>query len=114
MDELREYTAEEAQEIFLRHVWNLIDYWDREKKDKREAMEGVVFSILATLDGALMELPGCMIVPLPHEDDKNFDISDGQKWFRLYVEGDTHLCDIGAGCLHELFYNFKPGKEGGE
>lgn len=115
MGKPRQYTEDEVREMFLRHVWLMIDYWDANKQDKREAMEGLAFSILTTLDGCAMALPGFAVIPQPHPDDKQFCIGEGENWFPPF--DTTNPCDIGGG-LHEVFHNFRrtqrpPQGEGG-
>lgn len=107
MTEPRQYTADEIRAMFLRHVWELIDYWDKTKPDKREAMEGLAFSILVGLDGGVPDLTAFLVVPAPHEDDKEYLRGEGRNWFPPYVAGDPEPCDI-AGGLHELFHAARP------
>jgi NTP pyrophosphatase (non-canonical NTP hydrolase) len=102
----RAYTAEEIRDKFLRHVWESIEYWDKTKPNKREAMEGLAFSILVSLDGGVLDLPGFMVIPTPHEDDKEYCIEHGDNWFPPFVLGEEP-CDI-AGGLHEHFHQAQP------
>lgn len=100
-----EYTEDEVRDMFLRHVWDMINYWDEVKENKREAMEGLAFSLLAALDGGVPQLPAFIVCPIPNGEDKDYLISQGQNWFPPF-DGDDP-CDI-AGVLHELFYKAKP------
>lgn len=97
----REYTAEEVRAKLLRHVWALIDYWDEGKPNKRAAMEGLAFSILSTLDGSAMDLPGFAVIPAPHPEDKEYRLEQGENYYRDF-DPEGH-CDI-AGGLHEHFH----------
>lgn len=106
--EAREYTTAEVKAKFLAYMWTLIDYWDANKPNKREALEGLAFSILSTIDGDSLELPGFLLLPNPHEDDKEYMQSHGENWFPAPIEGMLELCDISEGSLHELFYAAKP------
>lgn len=106
MTEPHEYTADEVRDLFLKHVWNLLDYWDNNKSDKREAMEGLAFSMLVMLDGGSVVVPPFAVIPAPHPDDKEFCIGEGTNWFPQFDPGGH--CDI-AGGLHELFPLAKPG-----
>lgn len=99
----REYTTDEIREKFLRHVWNLIEYWEKEDRpgSTRERLEGLAHSILATLDGASAELPSFIIAPSPHESDKAYHKKEGENWYpenKASVNGDI------GGALHELLY----------
>lgn len=97
----RQYTAEEVGEMFLKHVWVLIDYWDTKKENKLNALEGLAFSILSALDGESAVLPAFMVIPMPHEQDADYYISQGENWFPPY--DSENPCDIG-GSLHEKFH----------
>jgi hypothetical protein len=62
--------VKEDQEIFIDHLHHLIDYWDAvPNKSAREKMEGVVFSLLVTLDGYNVGLNGYHLVPMEVDDD---------------------------------------------
>jgi hypothetical protein len=101
------------RDAFLRHVWTMIDYWDREKRadTTREKMEGLAFSILVAIDGGAGDLPGHALVPLPHKEDKAFCKSEGENWYP-YTNRDAKALqhDIGGG-LHEHFHNLDPKKK---
>lgn len=101
-EEPRAYTTEEVREHFLNHVRNMVDYWDRhvERETTRERLSGLAFSLLVLLDGGT-HLPGFVVAPAPHRDDREFHISEGKNY---YPEAPEVECDI-AGFLHELFYN---------
>ena len=94
----REYTTEEIREKFMNHIRGLIDYWDGvEKETTKEKIEGFAFSLLATLDGSSMDLPGFVLAPAPHEDDKQYHIDNNENYYPENVSDS----DI-AGYLHEL------------
>lgn len=80
----RAYTSEEVRDQILDHLRDLVDYWadpDIAKGyDTKERLSGLAFSILATLDGC-SDLPAFTLVPCPHEDDKEFHISEGENYF---------------------------------
>ena len=97
----REYTQEEVQALFLKHIWAMVDYWAnlKEQPNTREKLSGLAFSILALLDGCTA-LPGFIVTPNAHPTDKDFHISEGENWFPTGV-------DI-AGSLHELMHKFDP------
>lgn len=98
----KEKTTEEVRENFLNHLKELVDYWDSiDTKNTKEKLSGLVFSILSTLDGCSSVLPGFIVAPFPHKDDKEFNIQEGNDY---YPENNYNSikCDI-AGSLHELF-----------
>src|SRR3972149_5783195 len=98
---VREFTEEEVREKFLQHCWVLIDYWENvPNKSMHDKMVGLVFSILVSLDGESAGLPAVLVAPIPHPDDKEFLIREGESWF---PENDERLvnCNI-AGSLHDL------------
>lgn len=101
------YSEDEVRELFLKHVWQMIHYWNNQQPDRLSALEGLAFTILSTLDGSAMDLPGFLVIPSPHPDDKEDCIAAGDRWFPPYSPGDTTVCDIG-GVLHEQFYKHKP------
>lgn len=83
--------------------WQIVDYWEKESRtpELRGKMEGMMHSMLATLDGCSMDIPGFKIIPMTDESDKDFHIQFGENW---YPQEDT---DIGGG-LHEIMRNYKP------
>lgn len=107
----RAYTEEEVREKFLRHIWHVIDYWDKESRasDARSKMEGVCHSILAMMDGSCMNLPAFVIAPLPHPDDKAYHIAREENFYppqRRDKETGAALgvkCDIGGNLAYQLF-----------
>lgn len=104
----REYTEEEIRETFLEQLHIMVDYWDKIKEhDTRGKLSGLCHSILAMLDGRMLVLPGFVIAPCPHEDDKAFNIKEGRNYF---PEAPEVECDIG-GDLAALFYHIKKSKE---
>lgn len=98
----QELTTDEIRTKFLRHIWHMIDYWEKEDRPEtvRERLEGLAHSMLSTLDGCSGELPSFIVAPHPHPEDKAFYISEGENWYPMNEEAEG---DIG-GCLHELLY----------
>jgi hypothetical protein len=96
----REFTVEEIRDEFLNHLVVLVDYWYDLDKPKRESMEGLLFSVLATLDGVSGFMPGYIVAPSTHEDDKQYHIDNGSNYYPQNHESDVKA-DIG-GSLHEL------------
>ncbi len=103
----REYTEEEVRQQYLELVWSYIDYWHNlPDKTCREKMEGLAFGMLVILDGGTeLELPGFIVAPSPHPDDKEYLENQGKNWFPENDESSVN-CDISRG-LHELFYGIK-------
>jgi hypothetical protein len=95
MSEPRAYTEEEVRSKFLDHVRLLVSYWDGQPTTSRNKLDGLAFSIMTTLDGG-SGLPGFIVTPNPHVDDKEFNRAEGNNWY-------PDDCDI-AGCLHDQYY----------
>jgi hypothetical protein len=101
MSEPREQTAEETREIFLNHIKHLVKYWARVETDsKEEALDGLAFSILVSLDGGCIDIPRIALIPYPHPEDMEYNQSQGENWHRPFDASE--YCDIG-GSLHESF-----------
>lgn len=107
--EPRQYTMEEIREKFLRHIWAIINHWEKEKDDKRSALEGAAFSILVTLDGESADLPAFAVLPLSGADDQKFFRESGENWYPLLQLENAY--DMG-GSLHDHFFAYNPKKEG--
>jgi hypothetical protein len=68
----RALTSEECKDALLNSFKSIIDYWlNVEDRDTRGKMEGLVFSILVTLDGGCA-LPKWVIAPDPHPSDLKY------------------------------------------
>lgn len=99
MSKPRQYTTDEVREKLLSYVRGLVDYWDKTDRPRKESLSGLAFSILSTLDGGSVEVPGFVVAPSPHESDEEYHRQRGENWYpRVESEHDI------AGCLHELFY----------
>lgn len=101
----RAYTAEEVRDMLLEHFRHLAKYWaelpDVDKatgttKTVLDRCDGVVFSILAALDGSGMALPAIDLKLAPHPDDKEFLRGEGSNWFEPGMEISF--------ALHEHYY----------
>lgn len=101
----REYTKDEVKEKLIKHLCGVLEYWynEIETNDTRDKMEGLLFSILSTLDGSSMDIPGFKLIPSIDPTDKDFHIKMGENW---YNDKD----DIG-GYLHELLSRYGPSEE---
>lgn len=87
MKEPAAFTAEEERKAFLNSICGMISYWNSEglsnvPKDynSRQRLEGLVHSILVLIDGGSGTMPKYNISPAPHPDDKDYHISNGEKW----------------------------------
>ena len=69
----------------------------------REKMEGMLFTILSSLDGSSVSIPGFKIIANTHEDDKQYHIGLGVNYY-------NDKRDIG-GYLHELLGQYGPTDE---
>ncbi len=98
MSEPRAYTADEARKIFIDHLKVLAVYWGNlPNKTPLERTEGMLHSVLVTLDGGAGFLPAYDVIPSPHSEDKEFHISRGENYYVPIVINDCQL--------HELLYN---------
>ena len=103
----RQYTAEEIRDQFINHMWDLVEYWDKHVKDQNmpidRRLQGLMHSVLTTLDGCSMDLPGFALVTTPHESDKDYHKDQGENW---YPENDLEkMNEPVCFMLHEDFYS---------
>lgn len=104
-EEPREYTSKEVTEQFMQHIATMIDYWDRTPgHSSREKLEGLAHSILCALDGCSAHLPGFLVVPYPHPDDKEYHIENEENWFP-----ENHEAEVNGALepyLHEVLFKY--------
>lgn len=98
----KEITREEARYLFLKHMVSMVDYWENESRatTSKEKLEGLLFSILAALDGSSAEIPGYILIPSTHDSDKEYAIKQGYDYYPHCEELPKGVYDIG-GTLHE-------------
>lgn len=109
-DDSREMTTEEVRDQFLNHLRCMINYWATipaeqnvsNQDDSLWRVSGVVFSVLVALDGSAVSLPGFIVAPDPHPDDKKYHIENQENWWPENL-ADNIKADI-AGNLHELLH----------
>jgi hypothetical protein len=102
----REITTEENRYLLLKHFAGLVDYWEKvDERNCREKMEGLLFSVLAALDGCSAGLPGFAIIPLGTEEDIAFAKETGFDYQGL-PDLDK---DVGGG-LHEEIGSYIRGE----
>lgn len=99
----RELTQDEVRDNFLSHIKGCIHYWNSQPGPQISKLEGLAFSILAAIDGCT-DLPGFILAPLPHKDDKQYCIDNEEDYYPQNSEGIVN-CDI-AGTLHERLLKF--------
>ena len=107
----REIKKEEARKMFLGTVLGIAQHWANESRetDVQKKCEGVAFSIMSLLDGCNGNLPGFLLIPCPHPDDKEFMKSEGDDWFKEVPENVVDY-DIGGNRLHDLFSEMRNEK----
>ncbi|MGK0174050.1 MAG: hypothetical protein ACI9AT_000413 [Ulvibacter sp.] len=99
----KEKEASEIKSEFLNHVREIVDEWESyTTKTCKEKLEGVAFSIVATIDGSSAALPAFILAPAPHEEDKQYCIDNGEDYYPENQDGSVKG-DI-AGFLHDEFY----------
>jgi hypothetical protein len=90
----KEITKEEARYLLLKHFANLVNYWENESsaKTSKEKLEGLLHSILVTLDGGSAGLPSYLLIPNPHPDDKQYSIENGYDYYpnQMDISGSFH------------------------
>ncbi len=105
----RQMTDNECRDALLKHIWDLTQYWGStneaviaQPKTTKERLEGLAFSILSVLDGCAMPVPGFVVAPSPHKDDKEYRRNKCEDWWPDSTGLEPH--DIG-GSLHEHYHN---------
>jgi hypothetical protein len=79
--EPRAKTAEEVRQEVIEYLAGMAEYWDSmPNKTSKEKLDGLVFSFFTMLDG-VTSLPAFDLVLRPHENDKEFFISEGENWY---------------------------------
>lgn len=114
----RQWTAEEISEMFLAHCKTLVNYWATvPNKTDKEKLDGLMFSLLAVFDGSSAELPSFELIPAPHEDDKEYNKTNGNNWWPPLpkeFENNQEFVSLHQGCisLHET-WAMRKGKNNG-
>lgn len=101
MRKAKKITRDEARYLLLKHLAGLVDYWEKESRAEtvRERMEGLLFSVLAALDGSAVGLPGYKIIP----------IADDNQWLKDNGVDYYAAEDIGSG-MHSEIYKYLNNK----
>jgi hypothetical protein len=100
----RSMTVEEMRRLFLGHLRKLVSYWattDLTRPEFRDELaqvgetrfrlNGLVHSILCTLDGVSGSMPAFDLVPSPHKDDEEFNRANGDDWWSSVVINECSL-----------------------
>lgn len=97
--EPRSYTPEEVRDQLLAHIWGMVAYWEKEDRrpDVHYKLSGLAHSILSTLDGCSMDLPGFLVAPTTDPVDEQYNRDQGNCWF------PSDQPDLG--CLHEFWHD---------
>jgi hypothetical protein len=110
MSEPRAYTVDEMRSMLLDYFRGLVKHWattDLRRPEFAESvkksgevmyrMEGLVHSILVTLDGCSMATPSFDLVPSPHPSDAADHREHGENWWPEKVV-------INECMLHDLWH----------
>lgn len=103
----KEYTGEEVKELFLRHVNDLIAYWEKQSGTTLYKMEGLAFSMLATIDGSDGIMPKFILAPDPHPEDKEYHIEKKSDYYPENHKIENEIRGNISGGLHELINKYK-------
>ena len=107
----RQTTEDEVRRAFLGQCRSAIHYWETLSGEHtlHDRLSGVAFSVLCILDGVSGGLPGFIVAPCPHPDDRAFRENEGEDW---WPENDSAAvnCDISGG-LHEQLAPVHPDRE---
>lgn len=110
---LTPYTVEECQALFLEKVREATVYWrDLYRKGEvlgESAISGVAHSILSTIGGCSIDIPGFLLVPFPHPDDHDYVVSMGERpWPSVDPAIADKLVDIGESIHSHLYQKPTP------
>ena len=104
MNKPREYTLDEIKDKIALHVHRTARYWMKSDLKRPEFVEcvtelaseeGITYeeaevlwrlkgfghTIGAMLDGCCVDIPGFLLIPNPHPDDKAYDKGEGENWW---------------------------------
>lgn len=107
----RAWTADEIRDMLIEKFREIADYWAETdlkrpefgnmtpQEDIAYRCHGVAFTMLSTLDGCSMDLPGFDLIPTPHPSDKQYCIDEEENWFDPEMRIST--------TLHEYFSALK-------
>ena len=92
------WTQEELTERFIQQLREIAEYWATEERvaSRKDACDGVVFTILSMLDGCSVGMPAFSISVQPHPDDKKTCIDAGVNYYEPGM--------VLSPWLHERYY----------
>jgi hypothetical protein len=92
----REYTRQECVDMLMEHFMTLVKYWATIDGSKEWVLDGLLHSILCTLDGVSGDMPAFDLVPCPHSDDKQYNIDNEDNYWpeELHINDETYLHEI--------------------
>jgi hypothetical protein len=95
----RAYSPDECRQIIINQWRAIAHYWaELAAAGHSHPFEGLVFSILAEIDGDGTAHPRLRLITDPHPDDESFHRNEGENWWPAD-------CDLTEGvALHEQFY----------
>ena len=94
-NEPRAYTKEEVCRKLISHFMAISKYWaELPHKTDRQKCDGLVFSILAAIDGSCVDLPSFDMIPCSCLGDKEFYIKNGENWYEKEVVNDCQLHEL--------------------
>lgn len=95
----RAKTKDEVVSEFIETCKGIAKHWATTKtKTEFDRCNGVVFSMLALIDGCNVSLPAMNLSLQPHESDKAFFEEEGENWYQQGMEFNSDTF------LHELYY----------
>ncbi|MFE4571359.1 hypothetical protein [Paenibacillus chitinolyticus] len=103
----REKVADEIVAELIEHIRGQICLWESMDISSLDKLNGLAFSILVALDGDADGVPGFIVAPRPHPDDKQFNKDRGINYYPENHQLDEEIkADIG-GILHEHLYKVR-------
>lgn len=110
VNNLREMTTDEVQEIFIRQMRAFARDWARchneEGKSVEYCLDGLLHSFAAVGSGATLSLCSFALIPTPYMEDKKHYIRERKNWFP-FNDDDMLNCDI----MRNLKYRICEGIE---
>ena len=102
MSESRAFTEREVLDSLMDSLVAIPGYWANvSNMGVEEKLSGAVFNVLSILDGDTIPIPGFNLVACPHQDDKQYCISQGENWIEPGLVIST--------ALHEHFSKRRAG-----
>lgn len=100
-DAPRAFTKEEGCKMFMDHLHALVRYWARVEDEHYSKIEdrlnGLMHSVLVTMDGCSGGLPAFTLTPDPNPDDMPYLIEEGENyWANEPINESVYL--------HETWY----------